>query len=85
MPQKELRSYLSVIQRTRCRKRLRVASRKWNRPSVPTVGLIDTSLEIANRSADILWSGENRARKVYVLKSIVKSVCFCFLNTSVIA
>ena len=31
------------------------------------------------------WSGENRARKVYVLKSIVKSVCFGFLDTSVIA
>jgi len=29
--------------------------------------------------------GENRARKVYVLKSRVKSACFGFLDTSVIA
>ena len=31
-----------------------MASRKWNRPSVPTVGLVDTSLEIANRRTDVL-------------------------------
>ena len=32
-----------------------------------------------------IWSGENCARKVYVLKSRVKSACFCFLDTSFIA
>ena len=31
------------------------------------------------------WSGENCAQKVYVLKSIVKSACFGFLNTFIIA
>ena len=31
-----------------------MASRKWNKSNIPIVGLIDTSLEIANRSADVL-------------------------------
>ena len=31
-----------------------MASRKWSRPSVPTVGLVDTSLEKVNRSADVM-------------------------------
>ena len=31
-----------------------MASQKWNRSSVPTVGLVDACLEIANRNANVL-------------------------------
>jgi len=48
------RRYSCIKRRTRCRTELWVATRKWNRLSVSTAGLVDTGLEIANRSADIL-------------------------------
>ena len=48
------RRYPGVKRRTQCRKGLCVTSRKWNRPSVPIVGLVDACMEIANRSIDVL-------------------------------
>ena len=42
------------------------------------------TVPIPGRGAKI-WSGENRAWKVYILKSRVKSACFGFLDTFVIA
>jgi len=48
VPRMELEEVLRGQMEDRCTKRLRVASQKRNRPSVPTIGLVNARLKVAN-------------------------------------